>query len=150
MRHALPALLITVVLSGCSFGVGAGAEARLGGRPEMPGPDCDSFESCDLEYRDALARAERCHEHGDVDDCDEEDRDAAVSYEMLHEQTQRELDGLRAEAQEKDAALTQADQAAEAAHSEEQDNCSRKGHPPEPPPAVRHGNGWFESEPAAH
>ena len=135
---------------GCSLSAGAGATARVGGERRAAVADCDDFESCDVVYREALARAERCHEHGDSDDCESEDEAAALSYAALREHTQLELEALRTDAQEKDAALGQAEEAAEAARSDKHGDCSGPAHPPEPPAAPRHGNGWFDSEPLRH
>ena len=146
MRLAFVSLLLIFGSSACSLSAGAGATARVGGERRAAVPDCDNFESCDVVYRQALARAERCHEHGDNDDCESEDEAVALSYDALHEQTQLELDALRSEAQEKDAALARAEEAAEAAHSDKHGDCSRPAQPPEPPPAPRRGNGWFDSE----
>jgi hypothetical protein len=149
MRIGFVALVFGFGLSGCSFGVGAGARARLGDRSQELNAECDNFESCDIAYREALARAERCHQEGE-DDCEIEDQDAAASYEALHEQTARELDALRGEAADREAAFSQAEEAAEAAHAEASADCARRGHPVEPPPAPtaqRSGNSWFDSEP---
>jgi hypothetical protein len=150
MRFVLSTLVVTFSLSGCALSVGAGASGRLGDPSGASAAECDSFESCDIAYRDALVSAERCRREGDADDCEAEDRAAAASYEALHETTARELEALRTEAQEREAALTEAEQAADAAHLEAQDDCAHKGHPTEPPPAVRRGNGWFESDSGVH
>jgi hypothetical protein len=151
MRFELFAFLGTLVLSGCYVGAGAGASARLGARPEALGAQCDNFESCDVAYRDSLERAERCHRDGD-EDCEAEDQDAAASYEALHDQTARELESLRGEAAEREAAFSEAEEAAEAARAEAGTDCAKHGHPVEPssaPPTPRGGNSWFESEPSA-
>jgi hypothetical protein len=150
MRLAFPTLVAMLTLSSCALSVGAGASGRLAASPDASGVECDNFESCDLVYRDAVAEAERCHRQGDAEDCEAEDHDVAATYEVLHEETLRELDALRGEASEKETALEQADEAVEAARHEEQDNCSGKGHPTEPPPVARHGNGWFESDSGVH
>jgi hypothetical protein len=150
MRLAFASLFLVLGSVGCSLSAGAGATARVGGERRAAVPDCDNFESCDIVYRDALGRAERCHEHGDNDDCESEDEAAALSYDALHEQTELELNALRSDAQEKDAALARAEEAAEAARSGKQGDCARPAHPPEPPAAPRHGNGWFESESPRH
>lgn len=150
MRLVLATLTVAVTLSGCALSVGAGASGRLGSPAGFAGPECDSFESCDLVYRDALANAERCRRAGDADDCEAADRDVAASYEVLHEQTSRELETLRSEAEERERALREAEQAADAARLEGQNDCARKRHPLEPPPTARHGNGWFESESGMH
>jgi hypothetical protein len=150
MRFVLATLTVALTLPGCALSVGAGASGRLGGPSGFAGPECDSFESCDIAYRDAVANAERCRREGDADDCEAADREVAASYRVLHEETARELETLRTEAEEREAALTEAEQAADAARLEEQNACPRKGLPREPPPTVRHGNGWFESDSGMH
>jgi hypothetical protein len=103
------ALLVLVMgwLVGCSLSVGAGASARVGRRPGDGAAECDGFESCDVIYRAAVARAERCQ--ADDSDCEQQDAEVARSYRMLRAETTRELDALRAAARE----------AADAAHREE-------------------------------
>lgn len=87
-------------VSGCSVSVGAGAQASAGKQaqavPAPPAPTaCTGFESCQLIYTDAVARAVRCRaDHGD---CGAEERLVAVSYATLREQTYRELAALRAQ-----------------------------------------------------
>src|SRR5260221_6621065 len=99
MRLVFASLFLVLGSCGCSLSAGAGATARVGGERRAAVPDCTHFESCDSAYREALARAERCHEHGDNDDCESEDEAAALSYDALHQQTQLELDALRSDAQ---------------------------------------------------
>ncbi|HEY2733444.1 MAG TPA: hypothetical protein VGI70_05645, partial [Polyangiales bacterium] len=123
---------VALVLSGCA--VSAGVGARVGGSSNFAGAECDSFESCDLAYEDALAGLERCREEGD--DCEAEERNLLVTYGVLREQTRHELETLRGEAEERDAALGEAEETAEAARRE----CGKPGHPAEPPPAAHHGN----------
>lgn len=140
-------LAAVLVMSGCSLSVGAGAAARVGSYSVTPDPGCNDFESCDVLYRQALARAESCHEHGDNDDCESEDADAAARYYALHQQTELELAALHREVEEKDAAVIQAEQATEVARLEGQAGCRGNARPPPPPPlAAPHGNGWFESD----
>jgi hypothetical protein len=143
MRLAFSLFAATVALSGCSLSAGAGVGARVGERPSTPSAECDGFESCDVAYQEALSSLEHCREEGE--DCDGEERNVAESYGMLREQTQRELEALRSEAEEREGAVTQAEQAAEAARLE-QKNCSPHAKPPEPPAVPHHGNGWVESE----
>jgi hypothetical protein len=89
-------LLVMVMgcLASCSLSVGAGASARLGRRSGEGGFDCDDFESCDVLYRTAVARARRCH--AEDGDCEQEESDVVESYRILRAQTTRELDVLRA------------------------------------------------------
>jgi len=89
-------LLVMVMgcLASCSLSVGAGASARLGRRPGEGGFDCDDFESCDVLYRTAVARAQRCQ--AEDGDCEQEESDVVESYRILRAQTARELDALRA------------------------------------------------------
>jgi len=147
MRIALPMLAFALAVAGCSLSAGAGVGARLGNRPGEPSSECDNFESCDIAYREALTNAERCHE--DSADCDDEERNVAATYAELREQTQLELAALRNEAGEKDTALAEAEEAADAARREKRD-CSPHAHPVDPAPAPRHGSGWFDSDRSAH
>jgi hypothetical protein len=149
MRLVCPVLVVALALSGCSLSVGAGAAARIGGHPGAAGSECNGFESCDVLYRQALAQAERCHEQADNDDCEREDQDLALSYDVLHEQTELELGALRSEAQERETALAQAEQAADAAQLDVKTDCSGPGRAPGPAASARHGNGWFEADPSA-
>lgn len=107
MRVALLASIIGC-LAGCSLSVGAGASGSLGRRSGRAGFDCDGFESCDVIYRAAVARAQRCQ--AEQDDCEQEDSDVAWSYRALREQTLRELDALRAAAGEAAEARTESEE----------------------------------------
>jgi hypothetical protein len=148
MRSALPLLAVTIAMSGCSLSAGAGVGARFGGGPSLAGPNCDSFESCDLAYQDAQAELARCREEGG--DCDGEERNVVASYGVLREQTQQELETLRGEAAERDSALAEAEERAEAAQLEKDPDCAGRGRPVEQAPVTRHGNGWFEPEQPAN
>ena len=143
MRLAFSIFIATLALSGCSLSAGAGVGARLGNRPSTPSAECDGFESCDIAYQEALAGLERCREEGE--DCDGVEQNVAQSYGVLREETQRELEALRSAAEQREGALSQAEEAAEAARLEAK-NCTPHAHPAEPPPVPHHGNGWFESE----
>ncbi|HEY1534860.1 MAG TPA: hypothetical protein VGF76_12605, partial [Polyangiaceae bacterium] len=90
--------LLLGCLAGCSLSVGGGAAASVGRRGTSGGSDCDGFESCDVRYRAAVARAQRCQ--AEDGDCEQEDNDVIESYRILRRQTLRELDVLRAEASE--------------------------------------------------
>jgi hypothetical protein len=107
IRIALLALTVGC-LGGCSLSVGAGASGSLGRRSGHGGFDCDGFESCDIIYRAAVARAQRCQ--AEQDDCEQEDSDVARSYRALREQTLRELDALRAAAGEAAEARTESEE----------------------------------------
>jgi hypothetical protein len=144
MRIAFPIFAVTLLLSGCAVSAGAGVGARVGGSSSLADAECDNFESCDLVYQDALASVERCREEGG--DCEAEERNVLATYGVLREQTRLELEALRGEAQERDAALGEAEEAAEAARRDGGAECGKSGRPPEPPPAPHHGNSWFESD----
>ena len=93
--------LLAFVGLGCSVSVGAGAQATAGkgARPSVTVPtSCTGFESCQLIYTDAVARAVSCRaERADSDGCEAEERLVALSYSTLRDQTKRELEALRAQ-----------------------------------------------------
>src|ERR1700744_3564230 len=103
-----PVFFLALVWSGCALSAGVGA--RVGGRSNLADVECDSFESCDLAYEDALAGLARCREEGD--DCEAEERNLLATYGALRERTRQELETLRGEAEERDAALGQAGEGA--------------------------------------
>ncbi len=143
MRLAFSMFATTIAVSGCSLSAGAGVGARLGNRPGAPSAECDGFESCDITYQEALTGLERCREEGE--NCDGEERNVAESYGVLREQTQRELEALRGEAGEREAALARAEQTEEAERLDEK-NCAPHAHPNEAQAVPPHGDGWFDSE----
>lgn len=94
--------LLSFVIWGCSVSVGAGAQASAGkgARPTAAAvpTSCTGFESCQLIYTDAVARAVSCRaERAERDGCEAEERLVALSYSTLREQTNRELEALRAQ-----------------------------------------------------
>ncbi|HEX3851900.1 MAG TPA: hypothetical protein VHW01_13095 [Polyangiaceae bacterium] len=91
-------LAFGVACVGCSLSVGAGAAARVGRRPADPSLYCDGFETCDVAYQRAVARARRCAAADS--DCESEEADVTASYQALREQTYLELDALRSNAQQ--------------------------------------------------
>ncbi len=132
-------LIVLGLVSGCSVSAGAGAGARFGSQESYPSAECDSFESCDVAYQDAVENAQRCHDEDA--DCEDADRNVRVTYGALREQTTQELGALRGELEERDGAVNE-----EESVEPEQDPRVAPGHAPETPPTSARGNTWFESE----